>query len=185
MEPINLSDYEPLAREKLPKEHYDFIAGGAEDEVTLHENVAAFQRIQLLPRALVDVNEVDTSTEVLGQPVELPVLLAPVGLQRLAHPDGEVASARAAAAAGTVMVVSTSASCTIEEVAEAADGPQWFQLYLFSRGFAQRLVERAEEHGYSALCLTVDSPRLGQRERDIRNAFRVPPEAVPRNLTEA
>ncbi len=169
MEPINLFEFEPLARETLPKPIYDFIAGGAEDEVTLRENRAAFERLQLLPRMLVDVTAVETATEVLGQLVPYPILLAPAGSQGAMHPQGELATARAAASAGTVMVLSTMSSYTIEQVAEVADGPRWFQLYLLSREIARQLVERAETHGYSAICLTVDAPRHGHRERDIRN----------------
>ena len=183
MQPVNLLEYEPLAREKLPEGSWGFIAGAAEDEVTLRGNRAAFQRLQLRPRVLVDVSKIDPSTSVLGQRVEFPVLLAPVAVQRLAHPDGELASARAAAAAGTVFVLSTSASCSIEDVAAAADGPRWFQLYFNrDRAVTRRLVERAEAHGYSVLCLTVDLPWLGRRERDIRNALQFPPDVMMANF---
>ena len=183
MEPLNLREYEPLARQKLPKEAYDFIAGGTEDEVTVAENAAAFRRVQLRPRVLIDVANVDTSTPVLGQRVAFPVLLAPVGGQRLAHPDGELASARAAAATGTVFVLSTTATCSIEDVAAAADGPKWFQLYLWGgRPVGERLVKRAEAAGYSAVCLTVDSPRLSKRERDLRNGPEFFAQWLPKNL---
>lgn len=183
MEPVNLFEYEALAREKLPKESYGFIAGGAEDEVTLRDNRAAFERIRLRPRVLVDVSKIDASTEVLGQRIEFPVLLAPVALQRLAHEDGELASARAAADAGTIMVLSTVASCSLEEVADSCDGPRWFQLYFNrDRGFTERLVKRAEKAGYSALCVTVDVPWLGRREADVRNRFQLQPGVVPKNL---
>jgi len=120
---VNVFDYEQLAREKLSEPAFDYIAGGADDEVTLRRNREAFERMELLPRALVDVSKVDVSTAVLGQRIETPVLLAPVALQQLAHPEGEIASARAAAAAGTIFALSTMASATIEEVAAAADGP--------------------------------------------------------------
>ena len=183
MEPVNLLEYEPLARQKLPEGSYGFIAGAAEDEVTLRENRAAFQRLRLRPRVLVDVSRIDPSTTVLGQRIEFPVLLAPVAVQRLAHPDGELASARAAAAAGTIMALSTSASCSIEEVARAAEGPRWFQLYFNrDREVTRRLVERAEGHGYSALCLTVDLPWLGRREADIRNRLQFPPDVTMANF---
>src|SRR3989304_3843435 len=165
MEPVNLLEYEPLAREKLSESAYGFIAGAAEDEVSLRENRAAFQRLRLRPPGLVDVSKIDPAPPVLGQRIDFPVLLAPVAVQRLAHPDGELASARAAAAAGTIMALSTSASCSIEEVARAAEGPRWFQLYFNrDRELTRRLVERAEAHGYSALCLTVDPPSLGRRD---------------------
>lgn len=174
-------EYEALAKERLPAEVFDFITGGAGDELTVRENRAAFERVTLRPRVLVDVSRVDTSTEVLGQRVAMPVLVAPMGTQRLAHPEGEFATARAAAAAGTVFVIGTTASCTFEEVAEAG-GQRWLQLYVFSRDIAQRLIERAEASGYSAVCVTVDSPQIGRRERDLRNGMRIPTEAMPGNL---
>jgi isopentenyl diphosphate isomerase/L-lactate dehydrogenase-like FMN-dependent dehydrogenase len=188
MEPVNLSEYEPLARDKLPQGNYDFIAGGADDEWTLRENRAAFQRIQLRPRVLVDVSLVDTSTAVLGQRVPFPVLLAPAGLQQLAHPEGEIASSRAAAAAGTVFVLSSTSNSTFEEVAEASSGPRWFQLYLYGRDHARGMVERAQAAGFAAICLTADSAWYGRRERDLRNQFEWPPELETRlrgNLDEA
>src|SRR6266540_4337039 len=125
---LNVFDYEQLALRKLSQTFFDYIAGGADDEVTLRRNREAFERIELRPRALVDVSKVDLSTSILGQDIELPVILAPVAVQRLAHPEGELATARAAAAAGTVMALSTMASASIEEVAAASEGPKWFQL---------------------------------------------------------
>jgi isopentenyl diphosphate isomerase/L-lactate dehydrogenase-like FMN-dependent dehydrogenase len=181
-EPINLLEYEPLARAKLPKWGFDYIAGGAEDEVTMRENRAAFERIQLRPRMLVDVSSIDASTTVLGTRVAFPVLLAPAGTQGVAHPDGELATARAASAAGTVTVVSTVSSHSLEDVAACSAGPKWFQLYAFTRDLAPRLIERAQNAGYSAVFLTVDVQRAAHRERDIRNAFLVPPAALPRTL---
>jgi isopentenyl diphosphate isomerase/L-lactate dehydrogenase-like FMN-dependent dehydrogenase len=179
---VNVFDYEELARQKLSQPFFDYIAGGADDEVTLHRNRQAFEDIELRPRALVDVSEVDLSTSVLGQRVEMPVLLAPVAVQRLAHPEGELATARAAAAAGTIMTLSTMASASIEEVAEASDGPKWFQLYVHpDRNVSKRMVQRAEAAGYKAVCLTVDVPRLGRRERDFRNRFDYPPGVAHRN----
>src|SRR3990170_5568095 len=124
MEPVNLLEYEPLAREKLPEGSYGFIAGAAEDEVTLRNNHAAFQRLQLRPRVLVDVSKIDPSTTVLGQRIEFPVLLAPVAVQRLAHPDGELAPARAAAAPGALMALSTPPPGSLEGVARAGAGPR-------------------------------------------------------------
>ncbi len=183
MEPINLHDYEELARQTLPGPAFDFIAGGAEDEVTLNANRTAWQRLQLLPRVLMDVSNVNTSASVLGRRIALPVLLAPVALQRLAHPEGELAVARAAAAAGTVQVLSTMSSYTMEDVAAAAAGPKWFQLYCYrDKELTRRLVQRAQAQGFEALCLTVDLPRLGRRERDLRNAMEFPPDVVPMNL---
>ena len=121
---LNVLDYEELARKKLSQPFFDYIAGGADDEVTLRRNREAFERIELKPRALVDVSVIDLSTKVLRQRVETPVLLAPVAVQRLAHPEGELATARAAATAGTIMTLSTMASASIEEVAAASDGPK-------------------------------------------------------------
>jgi 4-hydroxymandelate oxidase len=180
--PVNVFDYEQLAREKLPQPAFDYIAGGADDEVTLRRNREAFERVTLRQRALVDVSNVDLSTTILGERVEMPVLLAPVALQRLAHPDGEAASARAAANAGTIFTLSTMASATIEDVAKASDGPKWFQLYVHpNREVAKRLVRRAEAAGYRAICVTVDVPWLGRRERDLRNGLEFPADIAYHN----
>lgn len=182
---LNLHDLEPLARAKLPAPIFDFIAGGAEDEVTLRANRAAFEAVQFHPRVLVDVSKIDTSTTVLGRALPSPVMLAPVALHSLSHPDGELAVARAAAAANTVMIVSTMSSYSIEEVAAAAGGPKWFQLYCYrEKGVTERLVKRAETVGYEALCVTVDVPRLGRRERDFRHNLRFPEDVVPRNFLQ-
>jgi isopentenyl diphosphate isomerase/L-lactate dehydrogenase-like FMN-dependent dehydrogenase len=179
---LNVLDYEELARKKLSQPFFDYIAGGADDEVTLRRNREAFERIELKPRALVDVSVIDLSTKVLRQRVETPVLLAPVAVQRLAHPEGELATARAAATAGTIMTLSTMASASIEEVAAASDGPKWFQLYVHrDREVSKRMVQRSEVAGYKAICLTVDVPRLGRRERDFRNSLEYPPGVAHRN----
>ncbi|MBI1744786.1 alpha-hydroxy-acid oxidizing protein [Candidatus Acetothermia bacterium] len=171
MEPSNIFEYEALAREKLPQPAYDYFAGGANDEITLRENHQAFDHIKILPRVLVDVSKRDTSTTVLGQKISFPVMVAPMALQKMAHPDGEVATARAIGATGTIMILSTLASSTIEEVAAAATGPLWFQLYFRDREMSKELVQRAEKVGFKAICLTVDVPELGRRERDVRNNF--------------
>jgi 4-hydroxymandelate oxidase len=179
---LNVFDYEQLAQQMLSQPFFDYIAGGADDEVTLRRNREAFERIELRPRALVDVSEVDLSASVLGQAVDTPVLLAPVAVQRLAHPEGELATARAAATAGTIMTLSTMASASIEEVAAASKGPKWFQLYVHrDREVSKRMVQRAEAAGYKAICLTVDVPRLGRRERDFRNRLEYPPGVAHRN----
>ncbi len=179
----NLLELEALAQEKLPPQIFDFIAGAAEDEITLARNRQAWGAIRLLPRVLIDVSTVDTSTTVLGQKMPSPVLLAPVALHRLVHEDGELATARAAAARGTTMILSTMASCTLEEVAAAADGPKWFQLYCYrDKGVTEDLVKRAEAAGYNALCLTVDVPRLGRRERDLAHDLGFPDDVTPVNL---
>jgi isopentenyl diphosphate isomerase/L-lactate dehydrogenase-like FMN-dependent dehydrogenase len=181
---VNLFDFEEVARQKLPKPLYDFIAGGAEDEVSLARNRSAWNRFQLLPRMLVDVSSIDTSAEVLGQHVRAPVLLAPVAYHRVADPEGEKATARAAAAAGTVMVLSTMSTTRLEDVADAAPGaPRWFQLYVYpEREITKSLVQRAESAGYSALCLTVDVPYLGRRERDFYNRLQFPDGIEPANF---
>src|SRR6185503_18488842 len=141
------------ARERLDEMAWEYFRGGAGDESTLRENRTAFERWKLQPRVLVDVTDVDASTTVLGTPVSAPILVAPVALQKLAHPDGEAATARAAAAAGTIMVLSTSATMRPAAVAAAAPGaPQWFQVYVLrDRGVTQALVDEACGNGFSAL----------------------------------
>lgn len=186
MEPVNLSDFESLARARMAEDAFDYVSGGAGDETTLHLNRAAWGRWAIRPRVLVDVSAVDTSTEILGTPLAFPALIAPTAFQTLAHPEGERAMARAAAAAGTLMIVSTLASTRLEDVATAApNGPRWFQLYCYrERPVTESLVRRAEDAGYQAICLTVDVPRIGRRERDLRNRFAMPDTAVPRNFEE-
>ncbi|HEX8218401.1 MAG TPA: alpha-hydroxy acid oxidase [Chloroflexia bacterium] len=172
----NLVELEALAREVLEPSAFDFISGGADDEVSLRRNRADFERIILRPRVLVDVSEVDCSTTVLGTPVSMPVLLAPAAGHRLCCDLGESATARAAAAARTIMVLSTVSTTSMEDVAAVEpDAPKWFQLYVYAdREVTRSLVQRAEAAGYKALCLTVDVPQIGNRERDVRNAFTFP-----------
>ncbi len=157
------------------------------DERTLRENVAAFARWRLRPRVLVDVAEVTTRTTVLGEPVATPILVAPVAFQRLAHPDGEVGMARAAADAGTVMCLLTLATARPGEVAAAApDARLWFQLYCFrDRGVTRALLSEAVEAGFRAVALTVDAPRPGSRERDLRSGFQLPAEIGVPGVAEA
>lgn len=175
MDLVNLFDVERAAQERLPVEAYDYFASGAQDEITLRENRLAYERLALRYRVLGGAGERDLGTTVLGTRVAVPVLIAPMAFQRLAHPDGELATARAAEAAGTLMVVSTLASATLEEVRSAGRAPLWFQLYVYKdRGATRELVQRAEAAGYGALVLTVDTPVLGRRERDVRNRFRLP-----------
>jgi 4-hydroxymandelate oxidase len=174
---FNLRDFEELARRSMPSDAFDYYAGGAGDEIGLRENVASFARWKLRPRVLVDVSSIDISTEILGTRVAMPVGLAPTALQRLAHPDGEVATARAADATGVLFCLSTLGSRTIEDVAEAAGKPLWFQLYVHKdRGVSRSLIERAEAAGFDALVVTVDLPIVGYRERDLRNHFVIAPE---------
>jgi isopentenyl diphosphate isomerase/L-lactate dehydrogenase-like FMN-dependent dehydrogenase len=172
---VSVADFERVAGERLDAGALGYFAGGAGDERTLRENVEAFSRRRLWPRVLVDVSDVSTATTVLGRDVELPVLVAPVAFQALAHPDAEPGMARAAAAAGTIMCLSTIATTRPGEVAAAAPGaPRWFQLYCFrDRGVTRALLDEAVESGFEAIALTVDAPRAGRRERDFRTGFRV------------
>ena len=182
-DPINVADFETLARARMEPSAFDYYAGGANDERTVADNLRAFERWVIRPRMLVGVREADTSTSVLGFPLKLPVALAPTAFNRLGHPDGELAAARAAGAAGTLMCSSTIASSSLEEIAAAATGPLWFQLYVYrDRDVTRDLVRRAEAAGYRALVLTVDTPRLGRRERDVRNKFTLPADVSIRNL---
>ncbi|KAF3973708.1 hypothetical protein CMV_002885 [Castanea mollissima] len=175
-EPVNVNEFQELARQALPKMYYDFFSGGAEDQHTLKENVEAFRRITFRPRMLVDVSRIDFSTTVLGYNISAPIMIAPTGLHKLAHPEGEIATARAAAASNTIMVLSSVSSCTIEEVASSCNAIRFFQIYVCkNRDVAAQLVQRAERNGYKAIVLTVDVPRPGRREADIKNKMIVPP----------
>ncbi len=177
----NLSDYEQQARRILPAMVYDYYAGGACDEQTLRDNIAAFARLRLMPRVLRGVgasSERDTSVTLLTDRYTMPIGIAPMALQRMAHPEGELAMARAAALAGALLVISTTATASVEEVmAETRQhgGAAWFQLYMFqNREASVALIARAEQAGCKALVLTADTPYLGRRERDIRNEFHLP-----------
>ncbi len=191
IQPINLFEYEARATEHLSRMTLDYYAGGAWDEVTLRDNREAFDRFKLRPRMLIDVQERSLSTTVLGQTLSMPILIAPMAFQCLAHPEGEVATAKAAAALGTTMIVSTLATKSLEEVANAYIKQEnwsleeqqensvskrlWFQLYVHrDRYLTQALVERAYAAGYKAICLTVDTPIVGHREKDTRNQFTLP-----------
>jgi len=176
MNPVNLFEFEELAKQSVEKSAYDYIASGAEDEITLRENREAWERIVFRPRVLVDVSKVDMRTTLFGTEISMPVILAPTAMQKLVHDEGECATAKAAQAAGTIYTLSTISSCSIEEVAEASEGPKWFQLYFNKdREITKDLLDRAKNSGYSAVCLTVDTPTLGRREPDIRNNFAPPP----------
>jgi len=173
--PINIYEYEALAKERLPQAEYDFIAGGATDELTLRRTRAVFDAIMLRPRMLVDISQPDLSTTVLGQPIPFPILVDPAGGHGRAHADGELATVRAAGAMGTVMLLSSGSTYRLEEVAQAATGTIWFQQYLYKdQGLTQRMAHRAQEAGYSALCLTLDSTVRAKRERNIRNNYSSP-----------
>ena len=182
-EPLNLLELEALARERLPAMCFDYYASGADDEITLRDNRAAFGRIALRYRVLVDVSARDLSTTVLGERVAMPVLVAPTAFQRMAHPDGELATARAAGAAGTITTLSTLSNTAVEDVVAAASGPVWFQLYVYrDRGATEALVRRVEAAGCRALVLTVDAPLLGTRERDVKNRFCLPDGLAVENM---
>jgi 4-hydroxymandelate oxidase len=174
--PINVAEYEEIASRALPKVAYDYFSSGAADELTVARNLSAFREISLRPHVLVDVSKRDLATTVVGTEVAMPIIVAPMAFQRMAHADGEGATARAATKMGTIMCVSTLATCSIEEVREASpEASLFFQLYVYKdKGITKDLVQRAEAAGYKALVLTVDSPMLGRRERDVRNLFQLP-----------
>jgi 4-hydroxymandelate oxidase len=172
---LNLDSLEPLARERLDPMLFDYIAGGAADEWTLAENRVAWSRIQIVPRMLRGVANRSLETSVLGTPVRCPVLVAPMGFHGLCHAEAEEATARATAAEGTIFCASTVSNRSLETIAAASGGPRWFQLYVYrDRAITRSLVDRAAAAGYSALCLTVDTPMAGDRERDRRNSLRMP-----------
>ncbi|XP_056163193.1 peroxisomal (S)-2-hydroxyacid oxidase GLO4-like isoform X2 [Syzygium oleosum] len=174
-DPVNVNEYQELARQALPKMYYDFFAGGAEDQYTLKENVEAFCRITFRPRILIDVSKISLSTTILGYNVAAPIMIAPTALHKLAHPEGEVATARAAAACNVIMILSYMSMCTVEEVASSCDAIRFFQIYVYKRrDITAQLVQRAERSGYKAIVLTVDVPRLGRREADIKNKMVAP-----------
>ena len=180
IEAINLLELEMKARESLPQTAYDYCASGANDEITLRENRLAYERITLLPRMLVDVSERHMGTTALGEPVSMPILIAPTAFQGLAHPKGEVATVKAAGGAKTLMTLSTLSTFSIEQVMAVATGPVWFQLYVFKdRAISASLVKRAEVAGCKAIVFTVDVPLLGRRERDVRNQFKLPDGLAP------
>lgn len=163
--PINVDEYQKAARERLSRMAYDYYASGSWDEITLHENRAAFDRTSLVYRVLRDISSRDFSTSVLGRKIALPLFVAPTAFHRLAHDEGEVATAKAASAAGIPFTLSTMATRSIEEVAQVATGPKWFQLYVYKDREATRaLVDRAVAAGFEALVLTVDAQIWAHRE---------------------
>jgi L-lactate dehydrogenase (cytochrome) len=171
-----VADLRRIAKRRLPKGVFDYIDGGAEDELTLRANTGAFQRIGFRPRVLCDVGTVDPSTTLLGKPMPIPLALAPTGFARIADPDGELAVARAAARAGLPYTLSTLGTRSIEEVAAVSGGRLWFQVYVWrDRGLVKEMVDRAATAGYEALVLTVDTVVQGRRERDVRHGFTLPP----------
>ncbi len=172
---VNIEDLRRMAKARLPRSVFDFFDGGAEDETTLRDNRAAFERVRLLPRVLVDVHAVDTSVEIFGKPSKLPMAIAPTGAIGAGRHDADLMIAKAARDAGIPYSLATPATNSIEEIAEAAGGRLWFQLYLLkNRDFRMQLVARAKAAGYEALLVTVDLTTGGKRERDLRNDFAAP-----------
>lgn len=168
---VNIDDLRQAARRRLPDVVYDYVAGGAEDEATLHANRAAFQEVAFRPRILVG-GDVDASCTIFGQRYSAPFLIGPTGLNGLLWPDGDLCLARAAAAGGVGFTLSTASNTSLEQVAREVEGPKWFQLYPWGKpDFSARLLQRAVEAGYSAVMLTVDSLVPGKRERDLRHGF--------------
>jgi L-lactate dehydrogenase (cytochrome) len=182
---VTVDDFRRIARRRLPRGVFDYIDGGAEDERTLSHNSASFANLEFRPNVLRDVSEIDTSTTLRGKHIPVPLVLAPTGYSRIAHSQGELSVARAAARAGLPYSLSTMSTRTIEEVAAVSDGPKWFQVYTWKdRGLVRELVERAHAAGYEALWLTVDTAVLGRRERDVRNGYSFPPQLGPGTILD-
>ena len=183
---VNLDEYEEAARKELPRAVYDYYAGGAEDEIALADNRSAWARVKLRFRVLAGVGDRDLRTRVLGRDASSPLVVAPTAFQQMACPEGELATARAARGAGAAFALSSLSNVPMEEVFAEAGDPRWFQLYVYrDRELTRDLVARAEAAGAQALMLTVDSPILGRRERDVRNGFQLPPGLVIANAFAA
>ncbi len=179
----NISDLRDLARRNLPWPIFNYLDGGADDEITLGRNTGAFNDYELLPTQLSDVSSIDTTTTVLGQKIEWPVFLAPTGASRLFHHEAEPAVVRAAHNSGTIYSLSTLGTTSIEDVAAISNGPKMYQIYIFKdRAITKDFVERCRAQKYAALCLTVDTPVAGNRERDLVTGFGVPPKLNLRSV---
>jgi 4-hydroxymandelate oxidase len=179
-------DFEPLAKARLTKMAYDYVASGVANEVTLRSNVEAWDRARLRPRIMRDVSRIEINVELLGRKLPHPILLAPTAFHGLYHPEGELETVRGAAASGSILVASSFANKTVEDMARAARVMMWFQLYVQrDRGITRSLVHRAEAAGCKALCLTVDLPVRGYRDRDIRNRFALPQGLHRANIPES
>jgi 4-hydroxymandelate oxidase len=180
---LNIADYARAARRTLPKDVLDYYEGGALDEITLLENTAAWEKLKLYYRVLAGVGKRDLTTTVLGQPISMPIVIAPTAFHKLACASGEIATARAAKAAGTLFILSSLSNTAMESVFARAASPRWFQLYIYKdREITLDLVKRAEVAGAEAIVVTVDAPGLGTRERDARNNFRLPDGLAVENL---
>ena len=179
----SIEDLRLSAKRRLPRAIFDFFDGGAEDEITLRDNQAAYKRMRLLPKVLTDVSKIDTRTIILGQPAELPIAIAPTGAVGFGWRGGDVAIARAAVAAGIPYTLSSTATASIEKIADQAPGRLWFQAYILrNKPFLAALIERARVADYEALVITVDLPVGGKRERDFRNDFSVPFRFTSKNI---
>jgi L-lactate dehydrogenase (cytochrome) len=173
---LNVEDLRKIARKKLPKPLFNYIDGGADDESNVLGNIHAFDTASLVPEYLIDVAEIDLSTKVLGREIAMPLFLAPTGMTRLFHHDGETAVSKAAAKAGTYYSLSTVGSTSIEDVAAACDGPKCFQIYVMKdRSLTREFIQRCKDTNYDSLTLTVDIPVAGNRERELRYGFSMPP----------
>ena len=173
---LNIEDLRKIARKKLPKPLFNYIDGGADDETNVRGNTHAFDNTRLVPEYLIDVAKIDTTTKVLGREISMPLFLAPTGMTRLFHHDGETAVSKAAAAAGTYYSLSTVGATSIEDVAAACDGPKSFQIYVMKdRGITREFIQRCKDANYDSLMLTVDIPVAGNRERELRYGFSMPP----------
>jgi L-lactate dehydrogenase (cytochrome) len=181
----SVDDLRRIARRRLPRGVFDYVDGGAEDELTLARNVTGFAALEFRPRVLRDVDKVDTSCSLFGRQMPLPLILAPTGFTRIVTPDGELAVARASAAANLPYTLSTMSTRSIEEVAAVSDGPKWFQVYVWrDRGLVKDMLERAASSGYEGIMITVDTAVLGRRERDVRAGFTMPPQLGPGTLID-
>ena len=181
----SVDDLRAIARRRLPRGVFDYVDGGAEDELSLAANRAAFDATGFRPRVLRNVSAVDVSSTLLGEPAAYPLVLASTGFTRIVHPEGELAVARAAARAGLPYTLSTLGTCSIEEVRAVSDGRLWFQVYAWrDRGLVKEMVSRAAAARYEALVLTVDTAVLGRRERDVRRGFALPPSIGPRTFVD-
>jgi L-lactate dehydrogenase (cytochrome) len=181
----SVDDFRRIARRRLPHGVFDYIDGGADDERSLARNVSAFGGYEFLPRVLRDVSNTDTSTTILGRPASMPLILAPTGFTRIAHSQGELAVARAAARAGVPWSLSTMGTRSIEDVAAVSDGDKWFQVYTWrDRSLVKELLARAKAAGYTAVWLTVDTAVLGRRERDVRRGMTLPPKIGPSTIID-
>ena len=181
----SVMDLRLIARKRLPRGVFDYIDGGAEDELTLRRNAEAFRRLEFRPRVLRDVGAIDTSTTLLGRPLPVPLVLAPTGFTRIASPGGELDVARAAARAQLPYTLSTMGTRSIEEVAAVSSGRKWFQVYVWrDRGLVKEMLGRAAAAGYEAIVITVDTAVLGRRERDVRHGFTLPPRLGPGTLLD-